>query len=68
MAKDDKAPEAPKAAPKQVMVYLLEKLDDGTFRVANSHECPQDEAELMIKQEQAKHPELPIGVLPEEWI
>jgi hypothetical protein len=59
--------EAPKPAEKTVVVYLLEKMEDGTLRIGNSHECPVEEAELMIKQQMAKHLAYPIGVLPDEW-
>lgn len=50
-----------------VTVYLIEKRPDGTLGVGNSHECPQSEAVLMIEAGEAKAPEHPIGVVPDDW-
>lgn len=50
-----------------VTVYLIEKRADGTLGIGNSHECSPDEAVLMIEAGEAKAPEHPIGVVPDDW-
>lgn len=50
-----------------VTVYLIERREDGTLGVGNSHECPLAEAVAMIEAHEAKAPQHPIGVVPDEW-
>lgn len=51
----------------ECVVDLLETRPDGTLGIGNAHECSQDEAKAMILAKEAKHPEHPIGVVPEDW-
>ena len=49
-----------------VMLYELEEMPDGTYRVGNSFEAEEKEAADLVKTNKAKYADCPIGVLPGE--
>jgi len=51
-----------------VVLYELVDRPDGTIGIGNSIEVSRPEAELMIRNRQAKHESAPIGEFPGEWV
>ncbi len=49
---------------KLVLLYELEKRNDGTYGIGNSIEVSESEAVLLIQSKQAKSPFAPIGEVP----
>lgn len=49
----------------KVLIYYLELLQDGTYRIGNSDEVSRDDATFLIKNKEAKHESAPIGIVPD---